>query len=227
MVRDLVPGPAGEPVRDAILEWDGVMAAGSRGAAAFAAWRSALTTPARAPSRPSRRCATPRSTARCSRRTCRWRPASGWGLEPLANAGTPFGIDVRRLATEALEDAAGHPDAWGDTHVLGPTHAFDVADADLDATRRCRPRRCPATSTRSAATGWLPGITDEAYRGSVARYVWDLADRARSGWVVPMGASGDPRSPHHLDQLEAWAEARLLPVELDWDRLKPDGEPTR
>ena len=44
MVRDLVPGPAGEPVRDAILEWDGVMAAGSRGAAAFAAWRSALTT---------------------------------------------------------------------------------------------------------------------------------------------------------------------------------------
>ena len=44
MVRDLVPGPAGEPVRDAILEWDGVMAAGSRGAAAFAAWRNALTT---------------------------------------------------------------------------------------------------------------------------------------------------------------------------------------
>ena len=38
-------------------------------------------------------------------------------------------------------------------------------------------------------------------------------------WVVPMGASGDHRSPHHLDQLAAWAEARLLPVELEWDRL--------
>ena len=62
-------------------------------------------------------------------------------------------------------------------------------------------------------TGSLPALTDEGYRGSVARYVWDLADRARSGWVVPMGASGDPRSSHHLDQLEAWAEARLLPIE--------------
>ena len=73
----------------------------------------------------------------------------------------------------------------------------------------------------------LPGLTDEAYRGSVARYVWDLDDRRRSGWVVPMGASGDPRSAHHVDQLTAWAEARLLPVELDWERLTPDGDPHR
>ena len=72
-------------------------------------------------------------------------------------------------------------------------------------------------------TGWLPGITDEAYRGSVARYVWDLADRSASGWVVPLGASGDPRSAHHDDQLEAWAEARLLPLELDWSSLTPEG----
>ena len=135
LVRDLVPGPAGEPVRDAILDWDGVMAAGSRGAAAFAAWRSALTT---------RLCAEPALAA--LRDDSVYGPlfapylsleaSVGWGLEPLANAGTPFGIDVRRLATEALEDAAGHPDSWGDTHVFAPTHAFDVADADLDATRR-------------------------------------------------------------------------------------------
>jgi penicillin amidase len=53
--------------------------------------------------------------------------------------------------------------------------------------------------------------------------VWDLDDRARSSWVVPMGACGDPRSAHHLDQLGPWAEARLLPVELDWDRLTHEG----
>jgi penicillin amidase len=225
MIRDLVPGPAGKPVRDAILEWDGVMAAGSRGAAAFAAWRSALTT---------RLCADPAFAA--LRDTSVYGPlfapylsleaSVGWGLEPLANAGTPYGIDVRRLATEALEDAADHADAWGDTHVFGPTHAFDLADADLS------PPAVPTTPVSGdidtvRATGWVPGLTDEAYRGSVARYVWDLDDRARSGWVVPMGASGDPRSAHHLDQLEAWAEARLLPVELDWERLTPDGEPNR
>ncbi len=49
-------------------------------------------------------------------------------------------------------------------------------------------------------------------RGSVARYVWDLAGLDRSGWVVPLGASGDERSPYARDQLDAWVEGRLLPV---------------
>jgi penicillin amidase len=53
----------------------------------------------------------------------------------------------------------------------------------------------------------------------VARYVWDLAGVATSGWVVPMGAAGDPRSPHHLDQLEAWTQGRLLPIVTDWAAL--------
>jgi penicillin amidase len=223
MVRDLAPGPAGEPVRAAILEWDGVMSAGSRGAAAFAAWRNALAV---------RLCAEPalaelRDDSVHGPLFAQYlsvEASVGWALEPLANAGTPFGIDVRRLATAALVDAAGHPDAWGDTHVLGPTHAFDVADADLAAPE------LPTTPVSGdidtiRATGWLPGLTDVAYRGSVARYVWDLDDRSRSGWVVPMGASGDARSPHHLNQLEAWADARLLPVELDWERLRLERDP--
>jgi penicillin amidase len=220
MIRELMPGPAGEPVRDAILEWDGEMAAGSRGAAAFAAWRNALTT---------RLCAEPAFEplhddlvyGALFAPYLSVEAYVGWGLEPLVDARTPFGIDVRRLATDALEDAAGHPDAWGDTHLFAPTHAFDLADADLE------PPALPQTPVSGdidtvRCTGWLPGLTDEAYRGSVARYVWDLDDRARSGWVVPMGASGDPGSPHHLDQLEAWADARLVPVELDWERLTPE-----
>ena len=154
-------------------------------------------------------------------RPARSKACVGLALESLCAAGTPFGIDVRRLATEALDDTAGHPDTWGATHVFGPTHGFDLADADLEAPA------LPATPVSGdidtvRCTGWLPGLTDEAYRGSVARYVWDLADRAESRWVVPMGASGDPRSPHHLDQLEPWAAARLLPVELDWARLTPE-----
>jgi penicillin amidase len=217
LVRELEPGPAGAPVRDAILEWDGVMAAGSPGAAAFAAWRNALTI---------RLCAEPvfdplRDAGTFGPLFAAYlslEASVGWALESLVRAGAPYGIDVRRLATDALDDAAGHPEAWGDTHVFSPTHAFDLADADLE------PPAVPVTPVSGdidtvRCTGWLPGLTDEAYRGSVARYVWDLDDRTRSGWVVPMGASGDPRSPHHLDQLGAWAEARLLPVELDWERL--------
>ena len=222
MVRDLAPGPAGQPVRDAILGWDGVMAAGSRGAAAFAAWRSALT---------ERLTAEPVLAPLLDDGVhgplfapyLSLAASVGLALEPLVDARTPYGIDVRRLATLALDDAAGHPEAWGDTHVFGPTHGFDLADADLE------PPAVPAAPVSGdvdtvRCTGWLPGLTDEAYRGSVARYAWDLAEPGNSGWVVPMGAAGDPRSPHHLDQLEAWSTARLLPVELDWDRLTSEGE---
>jgi penicillin amidase len=49
--------------------------------------------------------------------------------------------------------------------------------------------------------------------------VWDLADRDRSGWAVPLGAAGDPRDPHHHDQLPLWADARLVPLVTDWARL--------
>jgi penicillin amidase len=51
-----------------------------------------------------------------------------------------------------------------------------------------------------------------AHRGSVARYAWDLAGFDRSGWVVPLGASADPGSPHHHDQLDAWVAGTLLPL---------------
>ena len=218
LVRELTPGPAGQPVRDAILAWDGVMAAGSAGAAAFAAWRSALTT---------RLCAEPVLAPLLDDQVHGplFAPylslvgSVGLALEPLVDARTPYGIDLRRLATDALDDAAGHAATWGESHVLSPTHAFDLAGLE--------PPALPVTPVSGdidtvRCTGWLPGLTDEAYRGSVARYVWDLADRAESRWVVPMGASGDPRSPHHLDQLEPWAAARLLPIELDWERLTPE-----
>jgi penicillin amidase len=222
MLRELTPEPAGEAVREAILEWDGVMAAGSRGAAAFAAWRDALTT---------RLCSEPALAPLLDASGhgplfAPWlslEASVGLALEALVLARTPYGIDMRRLATHALADAAGHPDAWGETHVFSPIHGFDLADAGLD------PPAVPATPLSGdidtvQCTGWLPGLTDEAYRGSVARYAWDLADPSRSGWVVPMGASGDPRSTHHLDQHRAWTEARLLRVELVWDRLTPEGD---
>ena len=220
MVRDLAPGPAGEPVRDAILDWDGVMAAGSRGAAAFAAWRNALTT---------RLCAEPAFAA--MRDDSVYGPlfapylsleaSVGWGIESLANAGTPYGIDLRRLATEALEDAAGHPDAWGDTHVFDPTHAFDLADPDL------APPRVPTTPV---SRRHRHGPRDRVAAGPRRRGLPRLDGPLRLGPRRPRaerlggpdGRLGRPRTPHHVDQLEAWAEARLLPVELDWERLSPE-----
>jgi penicillin amidase len=65
----------------------------------------------------------------------------------------------------------------------------------------------------------VPGLTDLAARGPVARYVWDLARRDNSRWVVPLGADGVPDAPHHHDQLSLWTAGDLAPVVTDWTRL--------
>jgi penicillin amidase len=62
------------------------------------------------------------------------------------------------------------------------------------------------------ATASVPGVSDACWRGPVARYVWDLGDRAASRWIVPFGASGRPGDPHYADQLPLWAAGELIPV---------------
>ncbi|MZG11975.1 penicillin acylase family protein, partial [Streptomyces sp. SID5914] len=73
-------------------------------------------------------------------------------------------------------------------------------------------------------TSAVPGLTDRAARGPAARYVWDLADRENSRWVVPHGASGVPGSPHHRDQQPLWLDGELAPVVTDFDRLTKESD---
>ena len=220
LVRRVVARAGPGPVRDAILGWDGRMDAGSTGAAAFAAWRSALVL---------RLAAEPVFGPLAEPVTDE--PALLPWLDPTARIAVavesllaveaPFGIDVAALSALALGDAADHAATWGASHVFRPVHAFDVLGEDLE------PPRVPGAGLAGDAdcvrcTGSTPGVDDAAWRGSVARYVWDLADRGASGWVVPLGAAGDERDRHHADQLPLWAEARLAPLVTDWGRLVED-----
>ena len=59
---------------------------------------------------------------------------------------------------------------------------------------------------------------------AVARYCFDTSDWDNSGWVVPLGSSGHPGSPHYADQVEAWREVRLVPMRYDWDRIAREAE---
>jgi penicillin amidase len=211
------PGLPGRPVREAIRAWDGRMDAESPGAAAFAAWRSAFV---------SRLTVEPVFGPLAEPLTddpvlAPWLDPTariGVAVEGLISAGKPFGIDLPRLAADALDDAAGHPDTWGESHVLTPIHAFELLAPELDTPAA---PEVPVSGDIDCVrcTGSQPGLADECWRGSVARYVWDLADRDKSAWVVPLGAAGDPRSAHHHDQLEAWADARLVPLVTDWTQL--------
>lgn len=220
LLRDVEPGPDGAAVRDAILAWDGRMEATSYGAAAFAAWRSALTLriagqPVLAP------LAEPLVEDQVLRPWLDVASRVGAALETLVDAGTPFGLDLPALAREALDDAAGHPATWGATHVVTPVHAFDVYATGLEAPP-VPPLPVSGDSDCVRCTASVPGLTDASWRGSVCRYVWDLADRQAGGWVVPLGAAGDARDPHHLDQLPLWAAGELAPVVTDWARLSEE-----
>jgi penicillin G amidase len=73
-------------------------------------------------------------------------------------------------------------------------------------------------ASMSAGGGYTVGSS------SVARFVFDLSDWQRSAWVVPLGASGHPGSPHYADQTATWAAVQLHPMLYDWQQIIAEAE---
>ena len=59
---------------------------------------------------------------------------------------------------------------------------------------------------------------------SVARYSYDPSDWENSLWVVPLGSSGHPGSPHYADQSETWRQVKMIPMGYDWGRIEASCE---
>lgn len=151
-------------------------------------------------------------------------PRVGFALEKLlGSAFLPPG-DVTAAVRGALEEVAAEragsgrrEPVWGDRHRLAPWHALPGGRHDtapeggwpgLSGDHDC-----------VLATTSVPGVTDLSWRGPAARYVWDLARRENSRWIVPLGASGTPGDPHQRDQLPLWLTGALAPVVTDWHKL--------
>lgn len=206
--------PAGAELRGSLLNWDRRMAAGSVRAAAYARVRSAVV----------RRIAAHASLAPLAelmpgypqvfRPWLALVPRVAYGLENLLTADRLPYEDRLRAVREAVEEVTALPaTTWGALHRLAPWQALADPDADwpgLDGDHDC------VLSTSS-----VPGITDHAARGPAARYVWDLARRENSRWIVPLGASGVPGTAHHRDQLPLWQRGELARIVTDFDRLTP------
>ncbi|MEU6639584.1 MULTISPECIES: penicillin acylase family protein [Streptomyces] len=206
-------GPGAAALRDRLLAWDRHMDADSADAATYAAVRGAVVRrlaahPALAPA------AVPPAYPEVLQPWLALVPRIAYALEHLLRAEDPYGIDRAEAVRAALEEVAAEPPAgtWGDTHRLAPWRALPDTSGSpepgLSGDHDC-----------VLCTSAVPGLTDRAARGPAARYVWDLADRRRSGWVVPHGASGVPGSPHHRDQQPLWLGGELAPVVTDFDRL--------
>jgi penicillin amidase len=144
--------------------------------------------------------------------------ADGAGWEPT--------LDAHAEAAAALAEVTGSTATWGELHPVVPWHALvDATGVPREQIPGVPPARRVAVGGSAdtvCCTGGVPGVSTVSWRGSVARWVWDLSDRRRSRWGVPFGTSGDPRSEHHADQHPCWAAAGTDEIETDWARLRPE-----
>jgi penicillin amidase len=204
--------PEAMAVRETLLHWDRRMDASSREAALYAAVRGAVVR--RLAAHPAFAALTdPPAYPDVLLPWLGLVPRIAFALEHLLAAEELYGIDRAEAVRAAVEEVAAEPPrgTWGDTHRLAPWQALPGSD-----------REAPALSGDHdcvLCTSAVPGLTDLAARGPAARYVWDLARREDSLWVVPLGASGVPGSPHHRDQLPLWLRGDLVPVDTDWQHL--------
>jgi penicillin amidase len=133
------------------------------------------------------------------------------------------GASWEALLRQGLENAAANTAAgarWGDRHRPFFAHPLRGWSGDLDAVLVAPAAALGGDLDCVFATGNPIGIFDMVIVGSTARYVFDLADRDAGGWIVPLGASGHPASPHFSDQHQRWADGELLPIVSDWSRLE-------
>ncbi|MCT9079364.1 penicillin acylase family protein [Streptomyces fulvoviolaceus] len=209
--------PEGDRLKDTLLRWDRRMDADSTDAALYAAVRSAVVRQLAA--HPAFAALT--TAPAYPEVLLPWLnlvPRIGFALEHLLRAEELYGIDRAEAVRAAVEEVAAEEPVprWGETHRLFSWRALpDTAEErpELSGDHDC-----------VLCTTAVPGWSDMAARGPAARYVWDLARREDSLWVVPFGASGLPGSPHNRDQLPLWLRGDLVPVVTDFDQFSKESD---
>jgi penicillin amidase len=109
---------------------------------------------------------------------------------------------------------------WGGIHVASPRHPMGIADPErarnLDPPPVAMGGERDTVMCAAHPVGHGFGVTST----SVARYVFDAGDWDRSAWIVPLGTSGDPTSPHFADQQDAWGRGDLVPMRYTWPSIE-------
>ena len=148
------------------------------------------------------------------------------------------GLDWPAAFAIALEQAAGEGDeqpTWGSLHRVAFAHP--LAARYPEAAARLQPPGAAVGGDNDTvwANGCLPGNAPagsggrhapqalKAMYGAVARYVFDVGNWEASRWIVFDGVSGDPDSPHYVDQHPLWATGRLVPMHYDWQVIAQAG----
>ncbi|MFI9574402.1 penicillin acylase family protein [Microbispora rosea] len=230
--------PEAVRLRGRLSAWDRRMDAGSTGAAAYAVVRAEVVRRLAAHPALASLAGLDAGAPEVFRPWLALTPRVAYALESLLTTGALPGLDraaLAELARAALEDVAatGEPAGvrWGDLHRLAPWRALPspavsspaipspVDNAGSVDGPGSVEAGLPGDHDCVLSTSSVPGVTHHCARGPAARYVWDLARRDGSLWIVPFGASGVPGDPHWRDQHPLWLRGALVPVITDWDLL--------
>lgn len=112
---------------------------------------------------------------------------------------------------------------WESLHQARPRHT--LSDAYPELAEKLDPPAIPMSGDGDTplAGAYSPAdlAADMAAVGglSVARYAYDLADWDNSLWAIPLGASGNPGSPHYHDQSETWRRVEMIPMAYGWEGI--------
>jgi penicillin amidase len=134
------------------------------------------------------------------------------------------GHAVERCLAESWDEATRrlgpdpHAWRWGALHQLTLSHALGrgngrisrLLDGLFGLNRGPFPVPGDGMTVNLAAFSLVTPF--EVAAGPSLRQIADLADPEASRWILPGGASGDPRSPHYADQVQDWLRGVTRPM---------------
>lgn len=148
----------------------------------------------------------------------------------LLPSGTDWDVALRQALESALDELEARlgPDMaswkWGAVHRTEPRHPLSDVRPNWEAW--LEPLRVSAHGDGDTPLAGTYAATGSfAIKGlSVNRYIHDPSDWRNSRWIVPLGASGHPGSPHYADQAASWANVAYIPQLWDWEEIARTAE---
>ena len=236
LLRGIQPGNAlCRRALDYLLQWDGEMSPDSPAATIYSAFRDRLTQrllepflgPLAAEAFSGAGRGAPAHISRVRARLHQMVEENDRSLLPdgfewpqlIAPA---FAEAIEKLGREMGEDVSDW--TWGKVHHTQPQHP--LSDSFPHVASLLDPPSVPMGGDGETLQAGSYALSDPYIMTSmsVARYVFDLGDWDTSTWVVPLGSSGHPASPHYADQTPLWQQVRMLPMLYSWDRVLADAE---
>ena len=112
---------------------------------------------------------------------------------------------------------------WGEEHQTRPQHPLSRRFPQVADLLNPTPLAIHGDGDTPLAGGY--GISQFVATGmSVNRYIYDPSDWTKSQWIVPLGASGHPASPHYTDQAIAWSNVEYIPQLWNWEQIISEAE---